>query len=209
MDPNILENSSVPPEPRNSLLKWLMVIIIILLIGGAGYWYYSTYILGGKGRVSPSPSLEVTEAPWKVKSEKTVNDFMGFWLASSASNKDNVQAKKARDLLTITAQARLETTKGTDDKPVTIIANQLDIFVGIKTRPSDYEIIATKQVDERTVETKVGLKYNDNTTQDKVITLTSEGNIWLIDAIKDYNANQSFSASPSPSATPQPTNTSS
>ena len=213
MDPNVLENSSLPPEPRNSLLRWLMVIIIILLVCGAGYWYYSTYILGGNGRVSPSPSLEVTEAPWKVKSEKTVNDFMGFWLASGATNEGNVQAKKARDLLTIAAQARLETAKGPDDKSVTIIANQLNIFVGAKERPSGYEIIGTKKIDEKTVEIRLALKYNNNTPLDKIFTLTSEGSIWLIDTVKDYNAIQSFSASPSPSpsttlgagATPQGT----
>jgi hypothetical protein len=209
MDPNVLENSSIPPEPRNSLLKWLMVLIIILLVGGAGYWYYSTYIAGGKGRVSPSPSVEVTDAPWKVKSEKTVNDFMGFWLASGATTDGIVQAKKARDLLTIAAQARLETTKGSDDKPVTIIANQLDIFVGVKEKPSGYEIIATKKIDERTVEVRLSLKFNVNPTQDKVFTLTSEGNIWLIDQVKDYQGiSASPSPSPSPSATPQP-NTSS
>ena len=208
MNQNVLEHDS-SSEPGGSLVRWAIVIIIILLVSGAGYWYYSVYIVGGKGRVSPSPSLEVTEAPWKTKSEKTTTDFLDFWLKSDNTTEGIVQAKKARDLLTISGQARLETTKDAEGNPIEIIASQLDVFVDVQERPSGYEIMATKQIDERTVETRVTFNYNQtNTFKDKVFTLTSEssaGSIWLIDAVKEYTGVATPAmASPSPSPSPSP-----
>ncbi len=214
MNQSVLENpgangSETPGESSGGgILKWLIVTIVILIIGGGGYWYYANYIIGTKGQAMPSPSVEVTVAIWKIKSEKTITDFLDFWLKSSSTSDGLIQANKARDLLTIVAQAKLETTKDANGKDLSDLSAKLNYFLGSAEKARSYEIISTQKIDENTVTVKVNLIYTGPKV--KVFTVTQENNIWLIDKVVDSNASSpSPSPSISPSISPTPTGTSS
>lgn len=207
MNQNVLENPGTAgsetsgESPGGGILKWLIVVIVILLIGGGGYWYYANYIIGSRGQAAPSPSVEITEAIWKTKAEKTVTDFLDFWLKSSSTSDGQIQAKKARDLLTIVAQAKLETTKDTNGKDLADLSAKLNYFLGSADKARSFEIISTQQIDENTVEVKVNLVYASPRV--KVFTLTQENNIWLIDKVVDYDS--TIIPSPSPTTSTSPT----
>jgi hypothetical protein len=201
LDQNILENpdsSGIGGQP-SGLLKWVMVILVVVLIGGGGYWYYINYIVGSRGRVSPSPSVEVTEAIWKTKSEKTVSDFLNFCLNSSASADGQIQANKAKDLLTIVAQAKLETIKDANGQPPADLSTALNLFLGSADKAQSFSIVSTQKIDESKVAVKVNLLYAN--PQLKIFTVTNEDGIWLIDQVQDY---QELLISPSPSPSPLP-----
>ncbi len=203
MNQNVLENPSGVPsaagEPGGGMLKWVIVVVVIILIGAAGYWYYANYIIGTRGQTSPSPSAEVTEAIWKTKSEKTVKDFLGFYLESSSTADGQIQTKKARDLLTIVAQARLETIKDANGQTPADLNVKLNLFLGASEKAKSFTIVSTQKIDESKVEVKVNLNYASPKL--KVFTVLSENNIWLIDAVKDYDLSPSVNpVSPSPSS---------
>lgn len=166
-----------------------------LLLGG-GYWYYTGYIV--QKAITPSPSPSATEAVWKTKSEKTVNDFMDYFLKTRDTN-GTEQAEKARDLLTITAQAKLETIKDkTGQSPSDLIA-KLNALMLEESLPENFQIIYSKQIDEKTVEVSLKLSYN-NRSDVRLFTIVFEGSAWLIDSIKE----NTVTISPSPSASPSP-----
>lgn len=204
MDQNVLENPTTG-TPRDSgrpggLLKWIIVGLIIVLVIGAGYWYYANYIIGTRGHPGPSPSVEVTEPAWKTKAEKTVSDFLNFYLKSSNTADGQVQSQKAKDYLTIVAQAKLETIKDSTGKTPSDLNTKLNLFVGSSEKAQSFEIVSAKKIDEETVEIKVNLNYAQ--VKLKVITVKSIDNIWLIDQIRDY---QETLVSPSSSILPSPT----
>lgn len=167
-----------------------------LLLGG-GYWYYTGYIVQ---KTTPMATPSATEAVWKTNSEKTVNDFMGYFLKTRDTN-GTEQAKKARDLLTITAQAKLETIKDkTGQSPSDLIA-KLNALMLEESLPENFQIIYSKQIDEKTVEVSLKLSYN-NRSDVRLFTIVWEGSAWLIDSI---GPSPSPSVSVSPSSMPQPT----
>jgi len=206
LDQSVLENpetTGIEPaagSPQRGILKWLILVMVMLIIGGGGYWYYATYLIGTGGKATPSPSVEITEAIWKTKSEKTVTDFLNFWLKSANTSDGEIQAEKARDLLTIAAQAKLATTKGANGQELTNLSEKLNYFLGSAEKARRFEIISTGQIDENTVEVKVNLIYASPKV--KIFSLTQENNIWLIDDVVDYNSPVTPSSFPSPSASP-------
>jgi hypothetical protein len=183
-----------------------------LLLSG-GYWYYTSYIVQ---KATPIASPSATEAVWKTKSEKTVNDFMGYFLKTRDTNGAE-QAKKARDLLSITAQAKLETVKDKTGQSPGDLNAKLDALMLEQGLPIGYQIISTKKIDEQTVEISIKLSYN-NKSDVRIFSVVWEGSAWLIDSIKENTgqispspANSSTpsispsAVSPLPSPTPQPT----
>lgn len=205
MDHNVLENpmneSPLAGDRPGGSLKWIIVGIIILLVAGGAYWYYTNYIIGTRGHPTPTPSVEITEPVWKTKSEETVNDFLNFYLKSSETTDGQIQAEKAKDLLTIVAQARLETIKDSSGKIPSNLSTRLNLFIGSEAKAQSFEIVSAKQIDEETVEIKVNLNYTQSMPASpagklKVFTLKSIDNIWLIEQIRDY---QEIVVSPSPS----------
>lgn len=169
--------------------------MILGLLFGGGYWYYSRHIM--KPAVAPTTSPEATEAVWKTKSEKTVNDFLGYWLKSAS---DAEGAKKARDLLTIGAQAKLEILKDQNGNNFANLKDKLTAFLELSGFPTDYQLISTKKIDEKTVE--VSVKFNHpQGLETRVLTCLLEGNAWLIDAVKKESIIATPSSSPSPSPT--------
>ncbi|MBM2820578.1 MAG: hypothetical protein HW405_338 [Candidatus Berkelbacteria bacterium] len=141
--------------------------------------------------------MDITAAPWKTKTDKTVMDFLIFWSKSAGQDAQN-QSQKARDLLTISAQARLVTYKDANQNPIQDLPIQLDKFIGISDKTDKYEIISTKLINENNVQTKV--RFSSIHNIDKIFTLILENNIWLIDSITDYSL---ISPSPTLSDTPQ------
>lgn len=195
---------------ESSPLKWLLIGVIAAALIGGGYWYYSAYI--NKGNVAPTPEVEVTDAPWKTKSEKVTTDFLTFWAKSSDSEEGIIQAKKARDLLTIAAQAKLETFKDDKGNLITSISSQLDHFLGASDLPAgeagkttNFEISFSRKIDEETVEVRASLSYA--TPRDKIFTIFNVGGSWLIDSVKDWPTSPSPEISPTitPTATTSPT----
>ena len=175
------------------LLRWLIVIIVLGLLLGAGVWYYSHFII--KPAVQPTPSSEVTEAIWKTKSEKTVNDFLTYWLKTKTDAQE--QAKKARDLLTVAAQAKLETLKDSSGKSYSELKDKLMAFLELSEFPKEYQIFTTKKIDEKTVEVTIKLNYNQESAL-RVFTVILEGSGWLIDGV----SKESILKSPSPALSP-------
>lgn len=199
----ILQNDN-PDTPTSSvLLRWLMVMVISGLVLGGGYWYYSRFIVPSV--VTPSPSPEITEAVWKTKSEKVVNDFLNYWQKSAQNNGDE-QAKKARDLMSINAQAKLETLKNSSGQPYLVLKDKLTAFLGLDGITSGFKISNSRKIDEKTVEITVVFSFsNTNQSVSRVLTTLIVDNIWLVDAVRE----NSVLASPSPSPTPTPSPTSS
>lgn len=192
----ILQPEDTDTPSSGTYLRWLIVIVILGLLFGGGYWYYSRYIM--KPTVAPTVSPEVTEAVWKTKSEKTVNDFLGYWLKSE---NDEEQAKKARDLLTIAAQAKLEILKNQNGNNFSSLKDKLTAFLELPGFPKDYKFIITKKIDEKTVEVTAKFNYPQG-SEVRVFTCLLEGNAWLIDAVKyeSITATPLISPSPSPSS---------
>lgn len=195
MNPNqdVLDKNSEDMPSSSPILRWFIVILIIGLLLGGGYWYYSKYI--AKPVIAPTPSSEVTEAIWKTKSEKTVKDFINYWV-NSASLSD--QAGKARDLLSIGAQAKLETFKDKDGKNYSDLKDKLTAFVLVGSIPKNFQLMTTKKIDEKTVE--VTYKMDAYV---RIFVVNFEGNSWLIDQVKE----QSVTPSPIPSIISSPSNT--
>lgn len=199
MDQNI--DPTLEPSESNVFLIWVIVIIIIGLVIGGGYWYYERVILH-RSSTKPSPSPEVSVPIWKEHSEKTMNDFLGLWLVSGVNSEGQIKAKKARDLLTIAAQGRLEAFKDNDGKLIADVSLQLDKFVDIESKTSEYEIISSRQINDSQVEVKIQFTFSEK--KDKVFILKYQDNLWLIDSVADavVIASPSFSPQPSPSISP-------
>lgn len=191
MDQNLAEGQ-IEPSGSGNLLMWLIGFLIIGLLLGGGYWFYNQYIVKSS-KPGPTPSMEVTTASWKVKTDKVINDFLDFWSKSSPG--------KARDLLTIAAQAKLATFKDDSGNIIGDISIELDKFINVTAKTNEYEIVGTKLLNDRTVETQVRLIYNQSPPyQDRVFSLVSENNLWLIDSIDSVVS----SLSPSPTITTSP-----
>lgn len=209
-----MENQQILSDDPNestggSLLRWLMVIIVMALILGLGYWYYSRFIASPVA--SPTPSAEVTEATWKTNSEKTVGNFMGYFLKTGASD-GQAQALKARDLLSTTAQAKLETTADKSGKVPPNMVDKLMLFVGVAALPSNYQILNTKKNDDGTVDVSAELIYNQEQAQ-RIFKCILDNNVWLIQEVRNPGiasptptSSMTFSPTPtfSPSITPTP-----
>jgi len=198
----ILQNNEQDAPSSSAILRWLIVIIILGLLFGSAYWYYYRYIV--KPAPAPSPSPEATEAVWKTKSEKTTNDFLNYWFNSAKIGEN--EAQKARDLLTIAAQAKLETIKDPSGENYSSLSDKLIAFIGLESIPQSYQIITTKKIDERTVEVSVKFMY-DKEPSTRIFTVVLEGNIWLIDSVQKESVlsptiSPSLSPSPSPAAIP-------
>lgn len=200
MNQDILEGPEPEPSESSGILRWLIVALVFALIVGGGIWYYMYYIQGG-GKIEPSPSVEVTEAVWKTKSEKTVTDFLNYWASSGSSGEQLINAKKAKDLLTISAQARLETFKD-GETPITDVSKQLDRFIEVTSKTTKFIIISSSKTDDKNVQVKIKLNYP--TPVDKVVYLMSENNIWLIDKIVNSEVPFQSSIGPSANVTPSP-----
>lgn len=196
-NPEVLDKNTDDMPSSSGILRWFIVILIVGLLGGGGYWYYMRYI--AKPVIVPTPSSEVTEAVWKTKSEKTVKDFINYWV-NSASYPD--QAGKAKDLLSIAAQAKLETLKDKDGNNYSELMDKLTAFMLFQIIPKDFQLMSTKKIDEKTVE--VTYKIDTST---RIFVLNIEGNSWLIDQVKEQSA--SPSALPSIMSSPSSTNISS
>lgn len=179
MDSN--SDPALEPSQSSNFIVWMIVIIIIGLVIGGGYWYYQNKILY-KNMASISPSPETSVPSWKDHSEKTMNDFLGFWANSSKNSDGQVQAKKARDLMTIAAQGILASYKGSDNNLLTDVSAQLDKFIGIG-KTQDYKIVSSREIDDSNVDIKVNFGLSE--IKQKVFTLTYLENLWLIDSVTD------------------------
>ncbi|KKQ74626.1 MAG: hypothetical protein US94_C0001G0027 [Berkelbacteria bacterium GW2011_GWB1_38_5] len=197
MDQNSYNQSPIPSE--GNVVKWFVIAVIIALTIGGSFWYYKTYIVNGSA-VTSSPDINITEAEWKTKSEKVVTSFLDFWSNSSSTEEGKIQGSKAKDLLTISAQAKLATYKDEKGEFYSNILLQLNQFLSVKEKPVDFQISSSKQIDESTVESKIVLNYPNNPTN-RIVKTILENNIWLIDAVKEnVDVSPSAVVSPSPIA---------
>ena len=108
---------------------------------------------------------------------------MDLWTKSIGTTNSDQYATAARDLLTISAQARLLTYKDSTNQSIKKVSDQLTTFVGSEA-PASFSLDDLLLVDENTVETTV--IFTDNTTSKKIFTTKSEGGVWLIDTVRDW-----------------------
>ena len=200
-----MENQQILSDDSNEstgggLIRWLVVIMVMALILGLGYWYYSRFIKAPV--VAPTPSPEVTEATWKANSEKTVNDFMKYFLKVGEAD-GQAQALKARDLLSASAQAKLETTTDKSGKLPTNLSDKLILFAGVTSLPSNYQILNTRKNDDGTVDVSTELLY-DQEQAHRIFKCILDNNVWLIQEVKNP---AKASPTPTPSMTLSPTTT--
>lgn len=198
MDEDILEDVDRKPKKESKPYTYIAIGIIFLLILAAGYYYI--YKILPSRKVVPTPSPSSTEQIWKTKSEKNVTDFIDLWSKAISSTNYLQYALKARDLLSNVAQARLETYKDKDGKPITIVSEQLSKFIGLDKRPESIEIYSSTKIDEKNVEVRVYLFMESNSSQARVLVFNNinEGGIWLIDTITDKGIQTVESPKPSP-----------
>lgn len=198
MDEDILEDVDRKPKKESKPYTYIAIGIIFLLILAAGYYYI--YKILPSRKVVPTPSPSSTEQIWKTKSEKNVTDFIDLWSKAISSTNYLQYALKARDLLSNVAQARLETYKDKDGKPITIVSEQLSKFIGLDKRPESIEIYSSTKIDEKNVEVRVYLFMESNSSQARVLVFNNinEGGIWLIDSIADKGTQTVESPKPSP-----------
>ena len=199
MDKNILEEEDKPVATNKKIYIYIFIGLLLVLILILGM-YYIFKVLPSK-KIQPTPTPSSTEQVWKVKSEKNVMEFIDLWSKSLSPAGSEQYAFKAKDLLTNVAQAKLETYKDEKDKPITKVSEQLNKFIGLKEMPKSFDIFSTTKIDEKNVEVRVNISFNNtqNQARDLVFNNISEGGIWLIDSIVDKGTPTAPSPTPSPS----------
>ncbi len=123
---------------------------------------------------------------------------MGYWLKMKGTEAQE-QAQKARDLLTISGQARLEILKNQEGKNFADLKDKLIAFVGVSGLAENYQISTTRKIDEKKFEINLKLIYNQ-VSINRIFTVIMEGSSWLIDSFSE----KSTIVSPTPSASVSP-----
>lgn len=165
------------PRFLNTFKIGIIVAIILVVIAGIATVFFieANAPVSSETLISPSPTKESYSL-----SSKTVDNFFKFWLSAS-QNQDEVEAKKAADLLTISAQARLITEKDAGGQAIAGLIKQLNFFFGVEKAPFGYEIISAEDAELGEIEVKVELMYD--TAIEKKIYLSKEDIFWLINEV--------------------------
>jgi hypothetical protein len=168
-------------ESKNKFLKIGVIIVISLVIILGLLAVYQTAI--APRLVKPTPTPAATDPIWKTKSKSNVNNFLDLWMKSVGATNSSQYASQAKDLLTIAAQAKILTYKDSKGNLITDQSQELTAFVD-SAPPQSYSIGDIKQIDEKTVE--VSVAFADKTTSTKIFTTKSEGDVWLIDSVRNW-----------------------
>ncbi len=171
------------PAKNPSVLKWVAILVIALAVVGIGLLSYQRVI--APSLVKPSPTPVPTVPAWKTVSENNVNGFMDAWIKSIGTTNSAEYAAKAKELMTIAAQAKLLTYKDRSGSALTDISAQLTQFVGTPA-PKTYTMSDTTQVDDQTVDIRITFSDKQNTI--KIFTTKSEDGVWLIDSVRDWGS---------------------
>src|SRR3989304_9356807 len=153
----------------------IWVILICFSFGFIIVFYGTSVILSrvSKTSISLSPSPEET-----FQAKKTVENFLEFYQKSSS---DETYAKKARDLLTISAQAKLLTYQDDSGQKIEKLTNQLDRFLVLSDSSVPWEIHSAI-LNGNKIEVRERFSYP--TPRDKLFLLIDEGRNWLIDEVR-------------------------
>lgn len=152
----------------------LLTIISLCLVGGF-FIYFVEFSTGEE--LKPTPHATVSSNLQEIQAKKAVENFLNYYLSS---RDDANLAQKAKDLLTISAQAKLLTAKNEQGQTITDIPSQLNTFMGVQAPPQSFEFLSFQDA-ERGVEVRVSFVYNQR--QNKIFVLEKENNLWLIDEV--------------------------
>lgn len=168
-------------ESKNKFLKIGVITVIVLVAILAGLLVYQKVVVPAIAKPSPTPVA--TDPIWKSKSQSNVNNFLDLWTKSIGTTNSDEYAAKARDYLTVTAQAKILTYVNNRGNSINNISLQLTNFVD-SPAPESYSISEVTQVDEKTVDVLV--TFVDETTSTKIFTTKSENEVWLINSVRNW-----------------------
>jgi len=168
-------------ESKNKFLKIGVIIVIVLVIILAGLVAYQKVVAPAIAKPSPTPIA--TDPIWKSKSQSNVNNFLDLWTKSIGTTNSDEYAIKARDYLTVTAQAKILTYVDNMGNSINNVSLQLTNFVG-SPAPESYSISEVTQIDEKTVD--ISVTFVDETTSTKIFTTKSENEVWLINSARNW-----------------------
>ena len=200
MNQEILENDKNEISPSIGLLRWIIIAVVVIIIFGGSFWYYQSFIKP-KPEITPEPTF--TEAIWKTKSEKTVNDFLTDW-SSAIKNKNIDEAKKARDLLTNAAQAQIQILKNPSGQAMTDLDQQLTAFLLLDKHYDQFQLVSSTKIDENIVDVLVKFNYNETQPIGRILTIQNEEGFWLINKVTEAKISPNPISSLSPSIKPSP-----
>ena len=200
MNQEILENDKNEISPSSGLLRWIIIAVVVIIIFGGSFWYYQSFIKP-KPEITPEPTF--TEAIWKTKSEKTVNDFLTDW-SSAIKNKNIDEAKKARDLLTNAAQAQIQILKNPSGQAMTDLDQQLTAFLLLDKHYDQFQLVSSTKIDENIVDVLVKFNYNETQPIGRILTIQNEEGFWLINKVTEAKISPNPISSLSPSIKPSP-----
>ena len=200
MNQEILENDKNEISPSSGLLRWIIIAVVVIIIFGGSFWYYQSFIKP-KPEITPEPTF--TEAIWKTKSEKTVNDFLTDW-SSAIKNKNIDEAKKARDLLTNAAQAQIQILKNPSGQAMTDLDQQLTAFLLLDKHYDQFQLVSSTKIDENIVDVLVKFNYNETQPIGRILTIQNEEGFWLINKVAEARISPNPIISSSTSIQPSP-----